>query len=85
MEDELPSLLETAHGWVAHPYIGNSPVASETQNTPRRTVLAIGPEGGFIPYEVDKLQAAGMQGLSLGPRILKVDTAISALIGKLFL
>ncbi|MBK8971964.1 MAG: 16S rRNA (uracil(1498)-N(3))-methyltransferase [Hahellaceae bacterium] len=85
IEDELPALLTDAQGWVAHPYSDTIPHPRAVAGTPHHTVLAIGPEGGFIPYEVEKLQAVGMQGLSLGPRILKVDTAISALIGKLFL
>ena len=44
----------------------------------------IGPEGGFIPYEVDKLETAGCQTVSLGPRILRVENAITSLIGRLF-
>ncbi|MGV6807612.1 MAG: 16S rRNA (uracil(1498)-N(3))-methyltransferase [bacterium] len=36
----------------------------------------IGPEGGFIPYEVEKLVDAGCQAFSFGPRILKVEQAI---------
>ena len=48
------------------------------------TVLVIGPEGGFIPYEVEKLQTAGCQPVTLGPRILRVETALTSLLGRLF-
>ncbi|MGB1543753.1 16S rRNA (uracil(1498)-N(3))-methyltransferase [Spongiibacter sp. UBA1325] len=81
VEDVLPALLQHRQGLLAHPYHSQGvPAAS---NQPR--LLAIGPEGGFIPYEVEKLLAAGMQGFSLGPRILKVETAVPSIIGRLFL
>jgi 16S rRNA (uracil1498-N3)-methyltransferase len=44
----------------------------------------IGPEGGFIPYEVEHLAAAGCEAVSLGPRILRVENALSTLLGRLF-
>jgi 16S rRNA (uracil1498-N3)-methyltransferase len=48
-------------------------------------LLAIGPEGGFTPYECEKPIAAGIQSFSLGARILKTEAAVSTLIGSLFL
>lgn len=39
-------------------------------------LYAIGPEGGWVDFEVEKLLAAGMVAFSLGKRILKVDTAV---------
>jgi RsmE family RNA methyltransferase len=46
--------------------------------------LAIGPEGGFISYEVEKLAEAGFEPVHLGVRILRVETAVAVLIGRLF-
>lgn len=40
--------------------------------------VLIGPEGGFTPEEVAQAQAAGFRVVSLGPRRLKVATAVLA-------
>jgi len=46
-------------------------------------VIAIGPEGGWSPRDRDQLAAAGFQGLQLGPRILRTETAGLAAIAAL--
>lgn len=38
-------------------------------------ILVIGPEGGFEPEEIQKLQQYGYSSLTLGPRILRAETA----------
>ena len=82
VEDELPGLIaERGQGHVAHPY------PEQPSPPPERgagTVLVFGPEGGFIPYEVNKLVEAGCQAFSLGPRILRVETVLPTVIGKLY-
>lgn len=82
VEDELPALAAGKAAWTAHPVPDALPCPS-TINEP--CLLAVGPEGGFIQYEVEKLAAAGFRTIGLGPRILKVETALPALLGKLFL
>lgn len=44
--------------------------------------LIIGPEGGWSPDELATLQAAGAQGVSLGPRILRAETAALAALAQ---
>jgi 16S rRNA (uracil1498-N3)-methyltransferase len=43
------------------------------------TVVAVGPEGGFTAEEVEAGRAAGWQVVTLGPRILRIETAALAL------
>ena len=43
----------------------------------------IGPEGGFAPEEVSQSLAAGVQTVSLGPRILRAETAALAALSVL--
>jgi len=45
--------------------------------------IAIGPEGGWSPRDRTILQAAGFEGLRLGPRILRTETAGLAAIAAL--
>lgn len=80
VEDRLPALCAGTRALVAHPGAARPcPVAPGGALT-----LAVGPEGGFIPYEVEKLQAAGFEAVHLGPRILRVETAVTALVARLF-
>lgn len=46
-------------------------------------VVAIGPEGGWSPKDRQALTQAGFQGLQLGPRILRTETAGLAAIAAL--
>jgi len=82
VEDELPALLAGKAAWLAHPLPDAAPCPSGVSDP---CLLAVGPEGGFIPYEVEQLTRAGFSSVQLGPRILKVETAVPALLGKLFL
>jgi 16S rRNA (uracil1498-N3)-methyltransferase len=80
VEDELPLIIKDSLALVSHPDAKNpSPHRVDTPVT-----LAIGPEGGFIPYEIDVLKSIGFQPVSLGERILRVETALPFIIGRLF-
>lgn len=81
VEDRVPALLGDSVGLVAHPGAGAAPCPLPLD---RPCTLAIGPEGGFIPYEVEKLQQAGLSQIQLGPRILRVENALPTLAAKLF-
>jgi RsmE family RNA methyltransferase len=80
VEDELPGIIARTLPLVAHP-ISDTPCPIAL-NTP--ITLAIGPEGGFIPYEIERLTECGFSSVHLGERILRVETTIPALIARLF-
>ena len=80
VEDDLPDLIKGTLPLVAHP--GTSEPCPSQVNRP--VTLAIGPEGGFMPYEVEMLEAAGFRSVNIGERILRVETAVPVLLSKLF-
>ena len=80
VEDQLPSIAAGSLGLVGHP--GDFPACPRAVE--QSVTLAIGPEGGWIPYEVDKLREAGLTPVQLGERILRVETAVPALLARLF-
>ena len=70
---------------VAHPPLpGTVPTPSGPVPVPSGTVpvFAIGPEGGWTEKEVALLEAQGFVRHSLGPRILKTETATIALLSR---
>ena len=80
VEDELPALVKGKRALIAHPY--NASLCPEPSDV--ETVIAVGPEGGFIPYEVDLMQQQGLEAIHLGERILRVETAVPVLLSRLF-
>ncbi|HAA45911.1 MAG: hypothetical protein XD36_1208 [Halomonas sp. 54_146] len=80
LEEQLPDLLSQRRGLVAHPGMPNA--CPRDVKTP--TLLLVGPEGGFIAWEIEQLLMAGCEGMHLGPRILRVETAVTALLSRLF-
>ena len=80
VEDELPELARNTLALVAHP----AARAVCPRNAGRAVTLAVGPEGGFIPYEVEKFAGCGFTPVSLGERILSTETAVPALLARLF-
>jgi RsmE family RNA methyltransferase len=79
VEDRLPALVTGGPAFVAH--------AAAADPCPRAVpppfTLAVGPEGGFVPYEIAALRAAGFTPVTLGPRTLRVEQAVPALLGRL--
>lgn len=81
VEDRLHTWLSTEKRFVAHP----------SAELPTRALpvafddycLALGPEGGFIPYEVDALRCVGFVPVRAETGPLRVESALSYLTGQL--
>jgi 16S rRNA (uracil1498-N3)-methyltransferase len=69
--------------WVAHP-TGRRPTAGNSSHD-RPAFIAIGPEGGLTDDETAEAVAAGWDLISLGSRILRIETAAIALTSYLTL
>ncbi len=80
VEDELPAIIRETTALLAHPQAASiCPRGLEGPVT-----LAVGPEGGFIPYEIEKLMSCGFLAVSMGKRTLSVESAVPALLSRLF-
>jgi 16S rRNA (uracil1498-N3)-methyltransferase len=80
VEEELPALAAGTLALVAHPTAGETCPRDVRQPV----TLAIGPEGGFIDEEIASFERVGFRSVSLGPRVLRVETAVAAIVGRLF-
>ena len=66
---------------IAHP--GAPPIEQAILGPAEPTVLAIGPEGGWITREIETFIARGFTPVSIGAPILRVETAISAALAQI--
>jgi 16S rRNA (uracil1498-N3)-methyltransferase len=79
VQDEIPLLIAGTTPLVAHPeaqtccpYHFAGPLT-----------LAIGPEAGFTDYEIGELRDRGFRDVTIGERVLRVEEAVAALLGRL--
>jgi RsmE family RNA methyltransferase len=80
VEDHLNGLVGAAVRIVADPSAAASPIDVVRRSDEERTLLAIGPEGGWNTFELELLAAHGFQSVGIGPRPLRSDTACVALL-----
>lgn len=78
--DEVPAIIQGHRALVAHPY--DAKPCPHSVDTP--VVLAIGPEGGFIPYEIELFKTQGFEVITVGERIFRVEQAVPVICGRLF-
>ncbi|HEX8706325.1 MAG TPA: 16S rRNA (uracil(1498)-N(3))-methyltransferase [Myxococcaceae bacterium] len=85
VEDELDALFgKEALRLLPHPPARQPLTGVGIEKAPR-VVLAIGPDGGWVPFEAQLLEAHGFHPFTLGPRILRVETAVPVLLGQMAL
>lgn len=80
VRDELPHIIRGRLALLAQP--GGEIEAPRQVSQP--AVLAIGPEGGFIEREAETFREIGFVPVSLGARILRVETAVACMVGRLY-
>ena len=78
IEDDLEGLGPYAARWVAHP---GTPSGFPSVPGDGRILLAVGPEGGWTPFELGLLAEHRFLPVSWGPRPLRTDTACAVLLG----
>lgn len=79
LEEVLPTRLAGRRGFVAHP--GAARPCPHAIREP--VTVFIGPEGGLVDYEVERLGGVGFEAVGLGSRVLRVEPVIPLLIGRL--
>ena len=80
VKEELPLIAKHSMCITAHPKTKKKcPL-----NLNKKTTLVIGPEGGLIDKEIATLEKYGFSSFHIGQRILKVETAVTFLIARLF-
>lgn len=83
VEDILPQLRnQYSHALLAHPGDGLS-LGEAIGKEADRILLIVGPEGGWLDYEIAQFIQQGCQPVTLGERILRVDTAAIALHARI--
>ncbi len=65
--------------FIAHPVGTRFADVRESTQRDRTVLLLVGPEGGFTESEIEQAVAAGGRRVSLGPNILRTETAAIAL------
>lgn len=91
VEDEVVAISDGGLCYVAHPHDAQvcpvSPLCSERisgeANRAKSITVAVGPEGGFIDYEINKFREYNFSPIELGPRILRVEAAMTKLVSLL--
>jgi RsmE family RNA methyltransferase len=82
VEDVLPT--REGQGVIAHPDAAGTLAGIPVSGEPgQRLLLAVGPEGGWSDYELQRFLDHGFYGFTMGNRILHVDTAVVGLLAQL--
>lgn len=81
VEDELNDFVPTEARFVGHPHaaqaIGQLPAFDP------HYCIALGPEGGFVPFEINALEQQGFVAVRAAMGPLRVESALSYLTGQL--
>lgn len=86
VEDYIPAVSKTySRMLVAHPEAETGLKQLEWPGQKGRILLAIGPEGGWVDFEINNFMEQSFVPVSMGERILRTDTAVVALLAQLMI
>ena len=86
VEDFIPTVAQTyTRMFVAHPEFSEGLMQVSGRGIKGRTLLAIGPEGGWVDFEIDKFIGQSFLPISMGSRVLRTDTAVVSLLAQLMM
>lgn len=80
VSEVLPYWVRDRRALLAHP----SADAQCPHDVGQPVTLFVGPEGGFLDFEVERLRGIGFEPVALGERILRVEPVVPMLVGRLF-
>ena len=80
VEDQLSHLCATRNCWITDMKAAKSAIELDIASTP--AVVLIGPEGGFVPFEIELAISTNAQPIHLGGRTLSVDTAVTTVLAQ---
>ncbi|MBN2686365.1 MAG: 16S rRNA (uracil(1498)-N(3))-methyltransferase [Pontiellaceae bacterium] len=83
VEDELDALFPDHFKLLADPSGQKRMSDFLASASSQRILLAIGPEGGWMPYELEQLTSRGFNLFAMGDRILRSDTVTVGLLSVL--
>lgn len=78
VEDQLTDLCAGRPCWIAD----QRATTALSSVADRAAVVMIGPEGGFVPFELALAESVLAEGVHLGHRILSVDTALTTVLAQ---
>lgn len=78
MEDKLAGICAGRPCWIADRK-GTTCLADQARGP---AVVLIGPEGGFVPFELNLAESVIAERVHLGGRILSVDTALTTVLAQ---
>ena len=80
IEDKLPGICGDRDCWLTDMNATRSAVDIDISSKP--SVVMIGPEGGFVPFETELAISTIAQPIHLGGRTLSVDTAVTTVLAQ---
>jgi RsmE family RNA methyltransferase len=83
VEDSLEGLLGPSLRLLLEPGLEGDAAGPPQVQVGVRVALAIGPEGGWVPFERELLGQQGFRSVSFGPRTLRVEAVLPYALGWL--